>query len=260
MIDTSARLIAVSYVGEPGAARRVETATPILCRIDNVNRAEWFAAYNSGFRPEWRVTTTPASFGGQTIIDLDTPEGTVRCDVYRTYRKTPDALELWCCRKTAESEQVFTLWCAGKRVVLYGAYLTGTDGATRTNTGKVATDAVALILPQTFQAFCGGQPVAYSKPKAYKRMTSAQQAEHFYIDVDCFFALGDLDPSELIAPAGYTGDLAAGGYALAAGDVPAGGLRYQEINALYDDVWRVQSVDRRNRGKIDTEYVEVIGK
>ena len=260
MIDTSARLIAVSYSGELGTVQRIETPTPIYCTINNVNRAEWFAAFNSGFRPEWRVTTAPVNFSGQTIIDLDTLEGTVRCDIYRTYRKTPDALELWCCRKTKESEQVFTLWTAGKRVVLYGAYLTGTDGAARTNTGKVATDTVALILPQTFAAFCDGQPVAYCKPKAFSYMSAADQAKHFFIDTDCYFGLGDLDPALLIAPADYDGVLSEDGYLLAADDIPASGLRYQDINALYDDVWRVQSVNRKNRGKIDTEYIEVIGK
>ena len=260
MIDTSARLITVRYEGELGTVRRIETATPIFCSIDNVNRAEWFAAFNSGFRPEWRVTTASVNFSGQTLIELDTPEGTVRCDVYRTYRKTQDALELWCCRKTAESEQVFTLWTAGRRVILYGCYLTGTDGATRTNTGKIATDTVSLILPQTFAAFCDGQPVAYCKPKAWRYMSADEQAKHFYIDVDCFFALGELDPALLIAPADYDGTLTADGSLLAADDIPAAGLRYQDVNAIFDDVWRVQSVDRKNRGKIDTEYIEVIGK
>lgn len=234
MIDSSARLIAVTYVGALGVAVRTEIPTEIFCRIDSVNRTEWYAAYNSGFRAEWRVTTDPVNYAGQRIIDLDTPGGTVRCDIYRTYRKSADVLELWCCIRTPEAEQVITLWTAGKKVVLHGAYLSGSDGATRYDTGAVATDTVALILPQTLQAFVGETPVAYCRPKAYAAMTTQEQAGHFYIDVGCFFALGEPD-----APAD---------------------AKYQAVNGAFDDVWRVQSVARKNRGKPDTEYLEVVGK
>ena len=61
MIDTSARLIAVSYVGELGVAKRTETPTDILCQLGSVNRTEFYAAYNSGFRPEYRVTSRASS-------------------------------------------------------------------------------------------------------------------------------------------------------------------------------------------------------
>lgn len=242
MIDTSARLISIEFVGELGSAQRVETATPILCEISSVNRTEFFQAYNSGFRPEWRVTTAPINYSGQRLVDLYTPEGTVRCDVYRTFRKSHDVLELWCCRQNPDAVQIFTLWTANKRVVLHGAYLTGSDGAERVPTGKIATDTVTLVLPQTLQAFVGEQPVAYCRPKAYANMNTADQEKHFFIDTTCFFALGDIDPT------------------LPDIEVPGVGIKYQQLNALYDDVWRVQSVNRRNRGKIDTEYIEVVGK
>lgn len=259
MIDTSARLIAVSYAGEFGLAQRVETTTEIFCSISSVNRAEFFAAYDSGFRPEFRVTTAPVNYAGQGIIELDTPEGPVRCDVYRTYRKSPDALELWCCRKNEEAVQIFTLWTAGKRVTLFGAYLSGSDGAQRTRTGQIATDTVSLILPQTLQAFVGETPVAYCRPKAYEMMSETDKAAHFYIDAGCFFALGDVNPALLFAPKDYDGVETSDHFLFAAADIPAN-LKYQEINALFDDVWRVQSVDRKNRGKPDTEYLEVVGK
>ena len=234
MIDTSARLVAVSYVGELGVARRTETETEILCRLDSVNRAEFYAAYNSGFRPEYRVTTNPVNYAGQGIVELDTPQGTVRCNIYRTYRKSADELELWCCLHNPEAVQIFTLWTAGRKITLYGAYLSGSDGAERTNTGSVATDTVQLILPQTLQAFDGETPAAYCRPKAYAAMSAEEQTAHFFIDAGCFFALGDVP-------------------------MPAD-ARYQAVNAAYDDVFRVQSVVRKNRGKPDTEYLEVVGK
>ena len=235
MNDTSARLIAVSYVGELVVARRTETTTDILCQLGSVNRTEFYAAYNSGFRPEYRVTTAPVNYAGQTLIELDTPDGPVLCDIYRTYRKSLDVLELWCCLHNSDAVQVFTLFTAGKKVTLHGAYLTGSDGETREHIGAVAIDTVSLILPQTLQAFVGGTPVAYTRPKAYAAMTPEQQAAHFFIDAGCFFALGDLS-------------------------AVAADSKYQAVNAAYDDVWRVQSVVRRSRGKPDTEYLEVIGK
>lgn len=234
MVDATARLIAVTYTGALGAAVRTETATPIFCQIGSVDRREYFAAYDSGLKPEFRVTTDPVNYAGQTIIDLDTAEGTIRCDIYRTYRKTMDILELWCVRKNPDAVQVFTLWSAGKRVVLYGAYMTGEDGANRTETGKISTDTVTLVLPQTLQAFVGAQAVAYARPKAYAAMSTADQATHFTVDASSFFAMGDI--------------------------TPVSGAKYQEINAAYDDVYRVQAVIRRNTGKPDTEYLEVVGK
>lgn len=234
MIDTSARLIAVTYTGAMGLTQRTETETPILCTLDSVNRAEFYAAFNSGFRPDFRVETEPVNYNGQRYIELDTPEGLVRCDIYRTFRKSQDVLELWCSRLNPEADKPVTLWTGGKRVVLFGAYLSGSDGVERTETGRVATDAVTLILPQTLHAFAGETPVAYSRPKAYAAMLPEEQAGYFTIDSRSFFALGEIE----------------------AGD----SAKYQAVNAAWDDVYLVQSVNLRNRGKPGTEYLEVVGK
>lgn len=232
MVDSTAKLISVTYAGQLGAMTRTETATTIFCQVGSVDRREFYAAYNSGFKPEFRVTTDPINYSGEGIIDLETPDGDLRCDIYRTYQKSADVLELWCVRKNPKAEKVFTLWTQGKVVKLAGAYLTGSDGQERTDTGKVATDTVSLILPQEFQAFVGGSPVAYSRPKAYAAMGTTAQAGYFTIDASSFFAVGD------IASTG----------------------KFQEINAAYDDVYRVQSVALKNNGKPDTEYLEVTGK
>lgn len=259
MIDTSARLIAVTYTGAMGLAQRTETETPILCTLDRANRAEYYAAYNSGFRPEYRVETEPANYSGQRWIELDTSEGPVRCDVYRTYRKSQDVLELWCSRLNPEADKPVTLWTGGKRVVLYGAYLSGSDGVERTQTGRVATDAVTLILPQTLQAFVGEQQVEYCRPKAYARMTEEQKAARFTIDSRDFFGLGLLDTALVFAPEGTDGVLTSDGYLLAGSDLQTG-EKYQTVNGLFDDVYLVQSVALRNRGKPGTEYLEVVGR
>lgn len=267
MIDTSARLITVSYVGELGRAQTIETATPIFCSLDTVNRTEYYAAFNSGFKPEFRLTTDPINYSGEGIVEVDTPEGTVRCDIYRTYRKAQDELELWCVKKNPEAVQTFTLWNAGRCVTLFGCYLTGTDGADRTETGRVATDTVRLILPQTFQAFIGETPVAYCRPKAWAAMNEEAQANHFYIDTKDFFALGRLETIHgPYIPDGADSLTTANDRILWCGGVDASAEKYQHINSLYDDVYLVQSVNRinggngRERGKPDTEYLEVIGK
>ena len=233
MLDSTARLIAVTYSGAGlGRMARVETPTAIFCQLGSADRREYFAAYDSGLKPEFRVTTDPVNYAGQTIIDLDTPEGTVRCDIYRTYRKAMDVLELWCVRKNEAAVQIYTLWSAGKRVTLFGAYLTGEDGTQRTETGRIATDIVTLVLPQTLQAFCGETPVAYTRPKAYAAMGEEEQAGYFCVDSSSFFARGDIQTDG----------------------------KYQEINAAYDDVYRVQSVALQNRGTPDSEYLEVVGR
>ena len=257
--DTTARLIAVSYSGELGAVNRVETPTDIFCQISSIDRREYYAAYNSGFRPDWRVTTDPINYAGQGIIELDTPEGAIRCDIYRTYRKAQDVLELWCVRKNEAAVQIVTLWTAGKRVKLFGAYLSGTDGQERTETGKVATDTVTLILPRDLQAYVSTQLVAYCRPKEYARMSDGDKAEHFCIGSDAFFALGDIDPALLFSPKYHDGVLSEDGKLFAASDI-AENAKFQQVNAVWDDVYRVKAVAWKNGGKPDSEYLEVIGK
>ena len=234
MIDTSARLISVSYSGSLGAVQTTETATTILCTLNSVNRTEYYKAYDSGFKPEFRLETDPVNYAGQSVVDVDTPDGTVRCDIYRTYRKAQDVLELWCVKKNPDAVQTFTLWTAGKTVVLFGCYLDGEDGIDRTETGSIATDRVKLILPKTFQAFSGGSPVTYCRPKAYAAMSAANKATHFTIDARDFFALGQI--------------------------AATGAEKYQAVNAAHDDVYVVQSIARKHKMHPDSEFLEVIGR
>lgn len=233
MIDTVASLIDYSYAGNQlGRITVTEVPTDIYCRVGSVNRAEYYAAYDSGFRPEFRVTTDPVNYDGQSVIDLTVPEGVVRCDIYRTYRKSLDTLELWCVRRNPEAEQVYTLWTDGKIVHLYGAYLSGSRGELHTQIGHTATDEVTLILPPALRAFVGTAQVGYARPKEYAAMSGTVKAAHFCIGPGAFFALGELTMDG----------------------------KYQAVNAAYDDVYLVQSVARKTSGKPDTEYLEVTGK
>lgn len=261
MIDTSARLIRITYTGELGRMNRTEVEIPVFCQLASVDRREYFAAYNSGFRPEWRVTLDPVNFTDETLISIDAPGGTVLCDIYRTYRKSADVMELWVVKHNPQAVQTFTLWTAGKCVTLFGCYLTGSDGVTRTETGANATDTVSLILPQTFLAYCGEIPVGYTRPKAYARMPDEEKAEHFTIDERCFFALGRLEtvPGQFL-PEGAEGLITSEDKILYVLGCDAAGMKYQEVNGLADDVYLVQSVALKNKGRPDTEYLEVVGR
>lgn len=144
---------------------------------------------------------------------------------------TPWHMKVRCVRIDPSEEKTATLWSAGKRVALYGVWMSPENGIERTETGKVGDDTVALALPETVLAYSEGALLTYCGPKAYAAMSAADQAVHYTIDSNAFFALGD---------------------------VRATG-KFQEINAAYDDVYRVQSVKRKQTGT-DTEYLEVTGK
>ncbi len=232
MIPVSARLISISYAGSLGRAVKTETETAIYGDLQSVGRVEYYAAYDSGFLPEYKLTTAAVNYSDQGLIDIDTPAGEIRFTIYRTYRKTADDIELWCTRTNDQMESVFTLWTPDKRVTLFGAYLTGGDADNRNVTGRVANGGATLILPQSLQAFVGDTPVGYAKPKAYAALTEQQKDVAFTIDFKSFFA---------------------------AGDIQATG-KYQEINGTYDDVFLVQGVALRNRGRPNTEYLEVVGR
>lgn len=233
MPETSAKLIAVTYSDSPlGTKAATETVTEIPCEVNSVGRTEFYAAYNSGFLPEYLVTTHSANYGGQGIIDILTASGEVRCDIYRTYNRGAGTVELYCVKKNPAVPTVFTLWTGGRIVKLYGAYLSGNDSVSRETNGKVSDGTVTLILPQSLKAFCGNVGVGYVRPKAYAAMSNEEKAESFYIDSSCFFAVGDIDAEG----------------------------KYQAINAAYDDVYLVKGVAVKNNGKPDTEYVEVTGK
>ena len=259
MRETAAELVTVRYSGTGlGRMERLETARRIFCRLGSVGQSEYYAAYNSGFKPEFKILTHPANYGGESIIDVELPGEIRRCDIYRTYQKSEEVLELWCVRKNEAAEQVFTLWTAGKRVTLYGAYLSGGDANERTETGKIATGTVTLVLPQTLQAFFGTTPVAYVTAKMYALMSPTDQDKHFTIDSSSFFVLGDINPGLLISPEDYDGVLSYDDYLIATADIPED-AKYQQINSIWD-TWRVQSVTFKSTGKPDTEYLEVVGK
>ena len=68
-----------------------ETTRQVFCKVTSANRNEYFEARQTGLAPEYVFTTNPANYEGEKIL---TYEG-VRYQIYRTYRKGADDLELY---------------------------------------------------------------------------------------------------------------------------------------------------------------------
>ena len=99
MIDTTLRLIspATRVQDEDGIWRTVgETAREILAQEDSIGRSEFFAAGQSGFRPERRFTVFAGEYRGEAACEY----GGTRYAIYRTYHVPgTDYLELYAQRE-----------------------------------------------------------------------------------------------------------------------------------------------------------------
>lgn len=95
MVDTEITLIRPTerYQDAEGVWRdRGETERTILARMDDVTRAEFFSAGQSGMRPELRFTVNPIEYEGERICDWNG----ARYAIYRTYHVPgTDDLELY---------------------------------------------------------------------------------------------------------------------------------------------------------------------
>lgn len=68
-----------------------ETRTDVFAQTESVGRAEFFAAGQAGFRPEYRFTVNAAEYSGESACEYN---GT-RYSIYRTYHATGDYMELY---------------------------------------------------------------------------------------------------------------------------------------------------------------------
>lgn len=68
-----------------------EIRREIFCQVDSVSRAEFFAAGQSGLRPEYRITVFFGDYHGETRLIYNG----ARYAVYRTYHARTDELELY---------------------------------------------------------------------------------------------------------------------------------------------------------------------
>lgn len=137
------------------------------------------------------------------------------------------------------SENAATLMNEYNITVLRGVFLDISKGANVIKSGLEGADSATLFIPFGIEAINGvtGQPQTYIKPKEYARL----QDKSAYWTVrpggtdsanDCFFLKG-----EVVDQAGF-----------------------QSINAQYDDVFRVSSVDPRDFGSPEMQHWEVGGR
>lgn len=109
--------------------------------------------------------------------------------------------------------------------VLKGVFYDSSKAVNVRESGLVNADSVNLIIPFSVRAVTGetGEEQTYLPPKEYE--TSMEKEKHWTIRAadDCFFVLG-----EIVRP----------------------GLSFQEINAAFDNVHRVNVVDTKNFGRL----------
>ena len=95
MVDTEITLIkpAGREQDATGVWRTTEPETrTILARMDDVTRAEFFAAGQGGLRAEFRFTVNPIEYGGEAVCEWSGR----RYAIYRTYHVPgTDDLELY---------------------------------------------------------------------------------------------------------------------------------------------------------------------
>ena len=100
MIDTTIRLITPEqrYQDEDGIWRTRGTAErEIFARVSSIDRNEFFAAGEAGFRPLYRMTVFMGEYQGESLCKYD---GNIYA-IYRTYHVPgTDNLELYVQRKS----------------------------------------------------------------------------------------------------------------------------------------------------------------
>lgn len=67
------------------------TTREIFCAVENVHRAEWFAAAQAGMKAQYRVIIWADEYRGETVAILNG----VRYSIYRTYRPNGEDMELY---------------------------------------------------------------------------------------------------------------------------------------------------------------------
>ena len=90
-VITLVKQTAVSSLDEYGQETFTETTRQVFCKVTSANRAEFFEARQTGLEPEYVFVTQPTNYEGERIL---TYEG-VRYQIYRTYRRDADNLELY---------------------------------------------------------------------------------------------------------------------------------------------------------------------
>lgn len=92
MFDSSIKLISVeTSTNTYGGLVEAETEREVLCSVESVGRAEFYAAREAGLALSNTFITHPSNYMGEQIVEH---EGT-RYAVTRTYLASPDKLYIY---------------------------------------------------------------------------------------------------------------------------------------------------------------------
>lgn len=68
-----------------------EEKTEVVARIESVSQTEFFAASQSGFKPQYKISFWENEYSGQPIVIVKNE----RFSVYRTYSRDDQKIELY---------------------------------------------------------------------------------------------------------------------------------------------------------------------
>ena len=83
-----------------------KSARMVYCNISSVTGTEWFAGWQNGLKPEYRLVMFRHDYQGEEVVNIggtllgDDVTGGEFYSVYRTYERKNDELELYVERRT----------------------------------------------------------------------------------------------------------------------------------------------------------------
>ena len=92
MCDDVIYLISTTYAPDDlGNQVATTTRTKRYCRVDSVTRSEFYAAGNAGLHPAYKFIFSRHEYNNEKLVEY----GGVIYQIYRTYRKDDEQLELY---------------------------------------------------------------------------------------------------------------------------------------------------------------------
>ena len=96
-MDDVLELISSTYaLDDYGVRRQTETSREVFCKVESVERSEFFGGGRAGLNPGQKFVIFAADYEGESVVQY----GTARFAVYRTYHiPGSDYLEIYTERK-----------------------------------------------------------------------------------------------------------------------------------------------------------------
>ena len=96
LLNDTLTLISRAYYKDPyGIQRETETTKEIFCDASSIGATEFYEAAQTGLRPEYRFIVLDAEYSGETLVRFHGTD----LNVYRTYRRSLDYIELYTSRR-----------------------------------------------------------------------------------------------------------------------------------------------------------------